>query len=192
MPDKSKRNTGVNMSPMHHMSPQHVGMSPSHSSNHSTSMSPPSVNMSPQNMSPHSINMSPQNMNMSPQHMNMSPQHVNMSPPHQQVNMSPPQQVNMSPPHQQINMPPGPMDGMGMMNDMGNQNTIGYQAALPKLAPNIQPRSPVLGTLMVSTSVPFQSPALGLKYFFKLKLDNLKPKGKEKYFTTVHELNSEI
>ncbi|CAC5415068.1 unnamed protein product [Mytilus coruscus] len=36
-----------------------------------------------------------------------------------------------------------------------DRTLIMYQSALPKLAPNIQPRSPVLGTLMVSTSQPF-------------------------------------
>lgn len=129
-----------NLSPQHNMSPQHMGVSPSHSSNHSNSMSPPCVNMSPNHM-----NISPQNMNMSPQHMNMSPQHVNMSPP---------QHNNMATQQQQLNMSSVPMDGMGMMNmnNMGGQNSIMYQSALPKLAPNIQPRSPVLGTLMVSTS----------------------------------------
>jgi hypothetical protein len=76
--------------------------------------------------------MSPQNMNMSQQMMTMSPQHVNISPP---------QHVNMSP------------DRMGMMNDMTGQNNMGYQPGLPKLVPNIQPRSPVLGTLMVNISV---------------------------------------
>lgn len=141
MPEK--RNMRMNMSAMHHMppknlspphnmSPQHMGMSPSHSnqSTHSNSMSPPSVNMSS-----HHMNMSPQNMNMSQQMMTMSPQHVNMSPP-QHVNISPPHHVNMSP------------DRMGMMNDMTGQNNMGYQPGLPKLVPNIQPRSPVLGTLM--------------------------------------------
>ena len=139
MPEK--RNMRMNMSAMHHMppknlspphnmSPQHMGMSPSHSnqSTHSNSMSP------------HHMNMSPQNMNMSQQMMTMSPQHVNMSPP-QHVNISPPQHVNMSP------------DRMGMMNDMTGQNNMGYQPGLPKLVPNIQPRSPVLGTLMVNISV---------------------------------------
>lgn len=154
MPDK--RNIRMNMSPMHHMSPknlspqhtmspQHMGMSPSHSnqSPQSNSMSPPSVNMSPHhmNMSPQNMNMSPQHMTMSPQHMNMSPQHVNMSPQHQQVNMSPHQPVNMSP------------DRLGMMNDMSCQNNMGYQSGLPKLVPNIQPRSPVLGTLMEEASL---------------------------------------
>ncbi|XP_052063660.1 TOX high mobility group box family member 4-like isoform X1 [Mytilus californianus] len=130
-----------NLSPQHNMSPQHMGVSPSHSSNHSNSMSPPCVNMSPNHM-----NISPQNMNMSPQHMNMSPQHVNMSPP---------QHTNMSPPQQQVNMSSVPMDGMGMMtmNNMGGQNSIMYHSALPKLAPNIQPRSPVLGTLMEEASL---------------------------------------